>query len=168
MAAQPVLTPVRRPFRAVAESVAPPTVALDEEGWRALEAIVEDALVSRPARVRRQVRLFLRMLDAWCALRHGRGLARLERGRRARWLAGLQRSRLLLVRRGLWGVRTLVFMGYYGEPCVQAALGYGARPGGWAERGRDAGTWPERQGFGAPEQGAPIGGEARSREASGA
>jgi len=136
--------------------MAPAAAALDEEGWRALEAIVEGALASRPARVRRQIRLFLRVLDVWCALRHGRKLARLEDARRTCWLSALQRSRLLLVRMGLWVVRTLVFMGYYGNPRVQAGLGYRARPRGWAARGGGGGAWPERRGSGAPEEGAPI------------
>src|SRR5207244_1401337 len=54
--------------------------------------------------------------------------------RRARFLDSLQTSRLLLARRGIWGLRTLVLMGYYGRPRAAAAIGYRADPRGWEAR----------------------------------
>jgi hypothetical protein len=49
-------------------------------------------------------------------------------------LRGIENSRLLLLRRGIWGLRTLVFMGYYARPEAAAALGYAAAPRGWELR----------------------------------
>ena len=36
------------------------------------------------------------------------------------------------LRVGVWGLRTLVFVGYYTDPNVQTQLGYHPRPEGWA------------------------------------
>jgi len=53
---------------------------------------------------------------------------------RTRLLASLQDSRLLLVRRGVWGLRTLAFVVYYGRDEGRAAVGYRASAGGWIAR----------------------------------
>jgi hypothetical protein len=51
-----------------------------------------------------------------------------------RFLEAVQDSRLTLVRRGFWGLRTLVLMGYYGRAQAAAEIGYQPRMGGWRER----------------------------------
>jgi hypothetical protein len=68
-------------------------------------------------------------------LRYGKVFGRLDADRRALLLGRLENSPVLLLRRGLWGLRTLVYMGYYGQPQVREAIGYRAHPDGWAARG---------------------------------
>lgn len=131
----PVLPPVRRSFRAVAETVVPEAADLDRDGWEQLERIVEDALADRPPAVRRQLALLLRVLEWLPALRYGRRLSSLDRGRRTRILAAVQDAPLLLLRRGFWGLRSLVFMGYYGRPEAREAVGYDARLRGRRQKG---------------------------------
>ena len=46
----------------------------------------------------------------------------------------VERSRVLLLRRGFWGLRTLVMLGYYGRPEAARAIGYRASPLGWEAR----------------------------------
>lgn len=75
----------------------------------------------------RQLHLLLRALDLLPVLTRGRRLRSLAPDDREAFLARVQDAPILLVRRGLWGLRTLVFMGHYGRPEVQAAIGYGAR-----------------------------------------
>ncbi len=65
-------------------------------------------------------------------LRHRRRFSNLDTARRAQILDRMQRSRTLLLRRGFWGLRTLVFLGYYGRPEIRRSIGYRAEPGGWA------------------------------------
>lgn len=125
------LTHVRRQFRALSETFVPEIVELDERGWARLLEIAESALSSRPRGVQRQVVLLVRVLDALALIRHGRRLAKLDPARRQRFMDALQRSRLLLLRRGVWGLRSLVFMGYYARREIHAELGYRARPEGW-------------------------------------
>lgn len=130
----PVLAPVRTAFRAIATTVVPPAAELDEAGWARAEALVERALAPRPAAQRRQLRLFIRAVNLLPLARWGRPFTALSPERRGRLLRGLERAPLLLVRRGMWGVRTLAFMGYYGQPDVRDRIGYRAHPRGWDAR----------------------------------
>lgn len=132
--ASAVLDPVRPTFRAVAEAVVPDMAALDEADWARAEAIVERALADRPARMRRQLVAFMRLIDGLALARHGRRFRSLEAVARQRLLERLQDSRVLLLRRGFWGLRTLVYMGWYAQPSTAEALGYGAAKGGWSAR----------------------------------
>ena len=147
------LAAVRAAFHAVVRASVPAAQELDAAGWAELDAVVEGALDDRPEAVRRQLRLFLRVLSGVALVRHGRRLGGLDDARTRRLMGSLESSPLLLLRRGIWGVRTLAFMGYYGRPSGRRAVGYGARPEGWTARGRTAGPWPERRGAGAPEEG---------------
>jgi hypothetical protein len=99
-----------------------------------LEATVERALAARPAALRRQLSLFIRILDLGARLRTGRGLTALEPARRDRFLEQVAASPVALFRRGLWGLRTLVMLGWYTQPAVVAAIGYRADPAGWDAR----------------------------------
>lgn len=131
---QPVLTPVRPLFRALAAAFVPEAGALDEHGWAEAEAIVERFLATRPARVRRQVALLIRLVDLLSRIRHARRLPSLDADDRLRLLESLQDAPVLLLRRGIWGLRTLAFMGYYGRPEAAAAIGYRADARGWLVR----------------------------------
>lgn len=121
-------------FRAVTRTVVPESRDLGEDAWHELEAIVEDALGRRPAAMRRQLRLFLRLVQWLPLVRWGRRFTALSDERRRRFLAALQDAPLLVVRRGFWGIRTLAFMGYYGRPEARAEVGYDARPRGRREK----------------------------------
>lgn len=133
-----VLAPVRAPFRALATTIVPEAARLGEDGWLALEATVERALAARPPGMRRQLRLLIRLLQ-WAPLaRWGRPFTGLRERHRVAFLEGVQRSRLYRLRRGFWGLRTLVFMGYYLRADAGAAIGYRAHPRGWAARREEA------------------------------
>jgi hypothetical protein len=129
-----VLAPVRNEFRALAVAIVPASAALADAEWDELEAIVERALASRPARMRRQLALFVRLLTVAPLLRHGRRFPSLGPAAQARFLGAVERSPLLLLRRGFWGLRTLVYMGFYGRPAAAAVLGYRAHVLGWEWR----------------------------------
>lgn len=124
----------RARFRAIMATVVPEAAAFSEPEWRDAEAIIGRALAARPAATRRQIRLFAWLVDAMSIVRHGHRLAALSASDRGRFLESLSRSKLLIVRRGVWGVRTLAFMGYYARPAAMAAIGYRASPEGWSAR----------------------------------
>ena len=141
-----VLGPVRAPFRALAATIVPEAARLGEDGWRGLEATVERALARRPPSLRRQLRLLIRALQ-WAPLaRWGRPFTRLRERHRVAFLERVQRSRLYPLRRGFWGLRTLVFMGYYLRPGAGQAIGYGATARGWAARREATDASPAREG----------------------
>ncbi len=173
-----VLPPVDDIFRAVARVVVPEADTLSPAEWDAVEDIVEEALADRPPAMRRQLQLFLRVLDLWPLLRHGRRLRHLDPARRARVLARIQDSRIYKLRQGFWGLRTLVYMGYYARPEAGEAIGYDARLRGWlehpaappeaerqaragAEAQRQSGAGAQRQAGARPEE---VGREAGGRE----
>lgn len=119
---------------------------MDEERWRLAEATVSHALAGRPSSVRRQIGLFLKVLDWLAFLRHGRGLARLEPAATLRILEALERAPVLLLRRGVWGLRTLVFMGVWTQREAKTDVGYVASLGGWEDRPGAARPWDDRGG----------------------
>jgi hypothetical protein len=133
-----VLPPVRGTFRAIAATVVPEAERLDESGWAELERLVEKALETRPEAVRRQLRLLIRAVGLLPLLSRGRPFSRLVPGERAAVLAGLEDAPVLLLRRGFWGIRTLVYLGYYARPEAGREIGYRADPRGWDARGPEA------------------------------
>jgi hypothetical protein len=121
-------------FRAVLNVVVPEAGTLSEEEWHEAQVIIASALALRPAAVRRQVGLFMHLLDAVAFVRHGRALAALSTGDATHLLGALSKSKFVLLRRGVWGVRTLAFMGYYARTEAASAIGYRAAAGGWSAR----------------------------------
>ena len=136
------LPSVRHILHAVAATVVAESASLDHRGWAELDRVIENALAIREASVRRQFVAFLRLLQFLPIVRYGRPLTALNGLQRTAFLESIERSPLLLVRRGFWGVRTLVFMGYYTQDDVAAAIGYQASPNGWAARGGTISTVP--------------------------
>ncbi len=126
-----VLAPVRVVFRAVVVTVVPEAKQLDEPGWLALEALVEDAIEIRPPALRGQLQLFLLAIEWLPVLRYGRTFAALGDEQRGRILRYLQDHRVERIRCGFWGLRTLAFLGYYGRPEGAHAIGYRPDPRGW-------------------------------------
>lgn len=126
-----LLAPVGPSFRAIATTVVPELATATTEVWTAVEQIVEGALATRPAPMAHQLVVFVRLVGIASRVRFGRSLPALDASRRLRLLRSFERSPVLLLRRGVWGLRTLVFMGYYTQPAVIASLGYRAVPAGW-------------------------------------
>lgn len=125
---------VRPILRAIGVTVVPEAARLDESAWAAIEGTVAGALATRPAALQRQFLLFLRVVEWLPVLRFGRRFTRLDAARRTRFLERLQDSPLLLMRRGTWGLRTLVLMGYYGRLEARDEIGYRGHPAGWEAR----------------------------------
>ena len=125
---------MRDTFRAIAITVVPDASALDEAGWRDLDALVEKLLARRPAAMRQQLVFFVRAIEHLPRLRWGRPFTALSAEERTLFLSRLERAPLLLLRRGFWGLRTLVFFGYYARPEAAAAIGYRADARGWEAR----------------------------------
>jgi len=121
-------------FHALTVVFVPEAAALTDQEWNSADEIISRALAARPAATRRQINLFLRMVSVLALVRYGRPLVTLTLERRTRLLESLGKSRLLLLRRGVWGVRTLAFMGYYARPEAAASIGYRASAAGWEAR----------------------------------
>ncbi len=138
----PTLSSVRRTLYAIATTVVPESSALDDRAWEEVYAVIDAAVARRDARVRRQLAAFLRLLHVLPVPRYGRPLTSLNARQRRDFLERVERSPLLVVRRGFWGIRTLVFMGYYARADVAGAIGYRASADGWEGRGGTVSTVP--------------------------
>ena len=126
-----VLGAVRPVFRALACTFVPEAGELDQRAWDEADAIVERFLATKPEGIRRQVVVLIRLLNLLPLLRWGRPFTALDAERRLRFLAALQDAPLLLLRRGVWGLRSIAFMGYYGRAEAGASIGYRADKRGW-------------------------------------
>ena len=129
-----LLPRVRVAFRALATTFVPEATLLDDAGWIEVESVIEHAVASRPPAMRRQLRTLIRMLTWLPLFTRRRSFTALDTDARTAFLHALERSPIGVVRRGVWGLRTLVFMGYYGRPTAAAAIGWRGDPRGWAAR----------------------------------
>ena len=111
-------------LRVVAVRVAPPVAGLDAAGASRFEAIVGKALADRPPALVRQFRLFLALLRWAPLLRFGARFERLSPARQDAVLRFLLDAPVAKLRAGFWGLRALVFMGYYGQPENWPAIRY--------------------------------------------
>lgn len=84
--------------------------------------------------MRRQLGLFVNALNVMSLLKYGRTLNGLIPSMRTEFLESVESSRVLLLRRGFWGLRTLILMGYYARPQSRSLIGYGAHVNGWQAR----------------------------------
>jgi hypothetical protein len=126
--------PMQRALRALAAGFVPETAEATSAEWAELEARIGAALAARPGAMRRQLALFVRVLDTAARLRYRISLARLDPVRIRALLEWFAASPVLRLRRGIWGLRTLVQLGWYTQPSVMAGLGYRATPAGWDAR----------------------------------
>lgn len=113
-----------------------------ERAWPEIDRVIERTLVSRGASVQRQFEAFLRIVQMLPIARYGRPFTALPPHHRRAILERLDRSRVLLIRRGFWAVRTLIFMGYYTRADVAESLGYQAAADGWEAYSGTAATIP--------------------------
>jgi hypothetical protein len=137
----------RATFRAIGECIVPDLAHADEGVWTEIEATVMRALDARPAKMRRQLGLLLRVIALLSVVRHGKPITRRTREQREQLMRVPQRSPVKLVRRGVWGLRTLVLMGHYTRLHVMLAVGYRADARGWLARSgtQDAATSPDSE-----------------------
>ena len=126
--------PLRDALRPLAVSFVPEIAGASASEWSELERRILQALEARPPAVRRQLGVFVRVLEAASRIRYRTGLAGLDSRRRTALLESFAGSPVLLFRRGIWGLRTLVLLGWYTQPSVVSALGYRASPAGWEAR----------------------------------
>ena len=118
-------------FRAIVTTIVPEAASLDAGGWQRLESLVDALVNERPENLRRQLRMFLHLIEWMPVLRFGGTFTALDPARRTRVLTWLQNHPVTLVRVGFWGLRTMALLGYYGRPEAAGEIGYAASPRGW-------------------------------------
>jgi len=117
-------------FELVAERIVPELAGLDAEGMARFVGIVDGALMGRPPALRRQFGTLLGVIRWMPLFRWGTSFERLPGHRKDRVLRWMENAPLTRLRAGFWGLKTLVFMGYYGRPEVWPELPYEPRRNG--------------------------------------
>jgi len=108
----------------VARRVVPEVADLDQYGLKRMCVIMDRALGDRPEGVRRQFAVFLRVVRWAPALRYLRPFHKLAPGTQDAVLRWFEDCPVSLLRMGLWGLKSIVFMGYYGRTEVWEEIGY--------------------------------------------
>ena len=136
------LAHVRPILQSIATTIVPHAEPPIDRVWPEVEAVIARALAKRSDPVQRQLATFLRLVQVLPIARYGRSFTALAPNNRRAVLARLERSRILLMRRGFWAVRTLIFLGYYTRGDVAESIGYAATAAGWETRGSTVATVP--------------------------
>lgn len=108
----------------IASRIVPEIETLDEKGVDEFLEIIDRTLLTRPPYMLRQFSIFLTILRWSSVFRHFKPLDKLNPDDQTRQLHRFQNSSIGLIRLGLWGLKTLVFMGYYGQPEVAGRIHY--------------------------------------------
>lgn len=119
------LEPAKEQFLlTLARRVVPEVVELDERGLGHLTAIIDRALGDRPEEMRTKFATFLGVLRWAPMLRYGAPFDRLRPDRQDAVLRWFENAPVGLLRQGLWGLKSMVFMGYYGRAEAWDEIGY--------------------------------------------
>ena len=108
----------------VGERIAPGISHLDAGGRSRVAEVIQHGIQSRRPSLRRQLTLFLAILRWGPVLRYGRRFDRLSPSKQDAVLHWFHDAPLTPLRQGFWGVKTLIYMGYYGRPEIAEAIGY--------------------------------------------
>ena len=108
----------------VAARLVPEAAALTAAQREEFRAIVADALGDRPEAMRRQFRAFLGIVGRGPLVRFGAPFSALAPERQDRVLRWFQDCPVELLRKGFWGMKALVLMGYYARPAAAAEVGW--------------------------------------------
>lgn len=119
------LTAADRAFlMTIAPRIVPASASMPPGARETMLDLIDETLASRTPAMRRQLRAFLAALRWLPLLRYGRPLNRLDGPRQDAVLRWLEGHPLQLLRGGFWGVRTLVLLGYYGQPGAGPSIAY--------------------------------------------
>ena len=136
------LRPMAARLRPLLATMVPATSALSAAELDRVLDRVDARLALEDPGLRRQLRLFVRVVWWLPVLTSFRTFGGLPPARREAFLLRLQDGPVPKLRVGLWGLRTLLYLGWYGDPAVQEGLGYRPDARGWealARGSRDGG-----------------------------
>jgi hypothetical protein len=98
--------------------------ALDEAGLSTMLGLIDRTLAERGEGVRRKLAAFLGVLRWGPALRYGRPFDALPPQRQDAVLRWFESAPLSPLRQGMWGLKSMVFMGYYARVEAWQEIGY--------------------------------------------
>lgn len=125
------LLPLQHRLRPMVETFVPATRDIDAARYRKLVEGIDARLAEEPPALTRQLRILVTILYFLPILCHLCTFAGLTAAQRQRFLERFQDGPIATLRVGIWGLRTLAFVGWYADPDVGRQLGWRAGAGGW-------------------------------------
>jgi len=114
----------------VAGRIVPEIREMDRVGLARFYGLIDRALCDRPVKVQRQFGTLLGLVRWLPLLRWGTSFERLGAKRQDTVLRWLQVCPVRPLRQGLWALKTMVFMGFYGQVETWESIGYTPRSDG--------------------------------------
>ena len=111
-------------LQVLAARIVPETAELDSGGMGRFFGLIDEALLERPPAVRRQFGIYLGLLRWAPMLRFAGPFEKLNADRQEAVLRWFESCPVGLLRSGFWGLKVLIFMGYYGQPETNSLVGY--------------------------------------------
>jgi hypothetical protein len=111
-------------LQVLAARIVPETTELDAAGLGRFFGIIDGALQDRPSSVRQQFATFLGVLRWAPLVRYGSSLDKLRAERQDAVLRWFEDCPVGLLRKGFWGLKAMIYMGYYGQPETNRLVGY--------------------------------------------
>lgn len=108
----------------VAKRLVPDIGQLPRERQLDVIRVVDGALSEREPALQVQFGAFLKILNLAPFPRHFKTLKGLPPAIQDKWLRKFENSSIQKFRTGFWGLRTLIFMGYYGDPARAKEFNY--------------------------------------------
>jgi hypothetical protein len=109
---------------AVAARVTPETAHLDAAAERDFRTLIDTALSQRPPAVQKQFGSLLKIVRLAPLFRYGKPFEKLTSEKQDAVIAWFQDAPVTLLRKGMWGLKAMVFMGYYGRPEAASQVGW--------------------------------------------
>ena len=120
-----VLSPRNAVFLlAVTRRIAPPVADLPESEQAKIIQTVDETLGKRDGKIQKQFNLFLKVLRLSTIIPYGKSMDRLSDERMDQKLRRFQDHPIEKMRLGFWGMKTMVYMGFYGDPERYASFSY--------------------------------------------
>jgi len=113
-------------FWAVSQRVVPQLAEAEVHDKQNFHNIIDQAMGQRPPEVVGQLGKFLGLLNLAPILRYGRAFKSLPPNKQDKVLGWFQDAPISLFRRGTWGVKTFIFMGFYSQTSTATHISYQA------------------------------------------
>lgn len=113
--------------RALQECIGPSVLSLTErqrlEGWSFVNALIMEKIQSDKWIIRK-IRIFLFLVQALALCSYGRKFQKLDRVRQTHLLGRFRNSPIAVIRKGFWGLSTLIKLSVYAHPRTQRQIEY--------------------------------------------
>ena len=115
-------------FEALQQALIPRSSSFTLSQRHDARALVNSLMAQQPSDAKRKLKVFLLIIDAYSLLRFGRSFRQLTGDSQQKVLRSFFDSPISLIRKGFWGLNTIVRLSVYGQESLHKDLGYTLKP----------------------------------------